>query len=379
MAAAQREARRTLALAGAFAVAAAASAIVPHDTGSWLPLHLLLAGAMTLAVSGVTPMLAVGWSAGPAAPAYLAFAQRWLLAGGVVGLALGREFGLAPAALGAAGACVLSSMVLLAAELAVIARGRVERRFDGALRSYAVALVAASMAMALVMASFAGAAPELWRDVHVALNLLGFLGLVIAGTLPFFVATQARTKRPLRATVAAQDATTFVLAAGVAIAAAGTLASNEAVAATGYAVYAAGVFLVVRQLPWLSWAKARWGGPRLLMTAAAIAWWLAASAAAAVNAAAGRPALSGEVLVALAVGGYAQLLAASLAYLGPVLRGGGHERLAAGFRITRSWPAVIVSNAGVLLWVVDLHGIAAVAIGIWVVDSVVRGARLVLA
>lgn len=44
------------------------------------------------------------------------------------------------------------------------------------------------------------------------------------------------------------------------------------------------------------------------------------------------------------IGGYAQILVASLAYLGPVLRGGGHRRLTEGFAITGSWPSLAAGN-----------------------------------
>jgi hypothetical protein len=50
------------------------------------------------------------------------------------------------------------------------------------------------------------------------------------------------------------------------------------------------------------------------------------------------------VIFALVVGGYAQILVASLAYLGPVLSAGGHERLARSFAVTGSWPGLVAGN-----------------------------------
>ena len=351
--------------------------MVPHGTGSWLPIHLLLAGAMTLAISGVAPLLAVGWSAGPAAPARLASLQRWLLAGGVATLALGRELDWPTGVLAAAGSAVVISLVLLAAVLAFVARRRVEGRFDGAYRAYFSAIAAALAAAALGLAGVLGAAPTGWRDAHVALNILGLLGLVIAGTLPFFVATQARTARPARASVAAQDTATIVLALGVALVAVGALVGNRSVELVGLAAYAAGILVVVRQLPLLGWGKARWAGPRLFQTYAAVGWWLGSVVAAAIRLAAGDPPLDGGVLIALGVGGYAQLLVASLAYLGPVLRGGGHERLAAGFATTRSWVGLAAANLGVLLLLAGWSFVAAGALTLWVLDALWRGLRLV--
>src|SRR5205085_1043246 len=50
------------------------------------------------------------------------------------------------------------------------------------------------------------------------------------------------------------------------------------------------------------------------------------------------------VLGGLIVGGYAQILASAFAYLGRVLRGGGHSRLSEGLRTTRSYLGLIAAN-----------------------------------
>jgi hypothetical protein len=76
--------RPTLALAAAFTLAAAVSAVVPHRTGAWLPLHLFLVGGLLAAVSGATQLLAVTWSAAVPPPAAPVRAQRALLAAGAL-------------------------------------------------------------------------------------------------------------------------------------------------------------------------------------------------------------------------------------------------------------------------------------------------------
>jgi hypothetical protein len=78
------------------------------------------------------------------------------------------------------------------------------------------------------------------------------------------------------------------------------------------------------------------------------------------------------VLAVLVVGGYAQILASAVAYLGPVLRGGGHERLAAGFRITRSWFALVAANVAAVALVLGAPALAGLAIGAWVIDLATR-------
>ena len=81
----------------------------------------------------------------------------------------------------------------------------------------------------------------------------------------------------------------------------------------------------------------------------------------------------------LAIGGVAQILVASLSYSGPVLRGGGHVRLAAGFRLTRSWLSVLLGNTAAVAILVGATGVAAVASLIWVADVLQRGLRLAVA
>jgi hypothetical protein len=76
------------------------------------------------------------------------------------------------------------------------------------------------------------------------------------------------------------------------------------------------------------------------------------------------------------IGGFAQILIASLAYLGPVLRGGGHQRLTAGFALTRSWVSLGAANAAAFAALAGHRPTLAVALAVWLVDLSVRGALL---
>src|SRR5699024_3315354 len=82
-------------------------------------------------------------------------------------------------------------------------------------------------------------------------------------------------------------------------------------------------------------------GPRLIGLWAGGAWWVIAVTATAIRSLDGHLPLTGRWLVVLLVGGYAQILWASLAYILPMLRGGGHEMLSRGFATTRSWITLI--------------------------------------
>ena len=83
-----------------------------------------------------------------------------------------------------------------------------------------------------------------------------------------------------------------------------------------------------------------------------------------------------KVLQALVIGGFAQILISSLAYLGPVIRGGGHQLLTAGFAITRSWVSLVLGNIAALLSLFDKDNFLALVLMFWIVDIVVRAILL---
>ena len=81
----------------------------------------------------------------------------------------------------------------------------------------------------------------------------------------------------------------------------------------------------------------------------------------------------GRWVLVLTLGGYAQILWGSLAYLLPMLRAGGHELLAEGFAWTRSWLGFASVNIAAVSIATGLPGsIAAAAVTVWVVDTAWR-------
>jgi hypothetical protein len=68
---------------------------------------------------------------------------------------------------------------------------------------------------------------------HLILNVFGLVGLVIAGTLPYFAATQVRSKMSPRATPTAMRAAVLGLAAATAVAATGQILDRHGVVAGG--------------------------------------------------------------------------------------------------------------------------------------------------
>ncbi|HVW31153.1 MAG TPA: hypothetical protein VHL53_01325 [Acidimicrobiia bacterium] len=373
----RRQARTTLSVSLAFAVAAPLAALLPHRTGPWLSLHLFLVGSLLLAISAAAPFFAVTWSAGPCPPDGLARTQRFLLAAGALGVAVARERGSAAGVL-VSGVAVLAALALLARLLWGTVRPAVQRRFDVTLQWYLTALALGgggiSLGIALGTGAVSGSLAERFRQAHGLCNLLGLVGLVVAGTLPFFVATQAKMRMSERRD--RQAAARAAMAAGTIVATTGLLVGSPRLAGGGLALYLAGLGLLARILPRPGRRQLEWAGPRLWQLGAGLLWWAGALAAAALRALAGRPPLSGPVLMALVVGGYAQILVASLAYLGPVLTAGGHDRLGRGFTVTGSWPGLVAANAaaaGLILgaghWLTG-----AVLIG-WAADTLRRDLR----
>jgi hypothetical protein len=364
-----RQARRTMALAAAFAAAAPVSALVPHDTGAWLPLHLALVGALLLAISGATRLFVVTWSAAEPVGDGVAAVQRWLLALGAAGLAAARELDAPTGLTVTAGIAVTAGIVLLGVLLAVEGRRSRLARYD-APRHFYLAAVAAGIAGTIIGSAMVGGAADA-RDAHVLLNLFGLVGLVIAGTLPTFVATQARTRMSPRATTGRLHRTLAILVAGIATAALGAGLDGDPLVRAGALAYGVGIAHLLTLLPALGRKQLAWAGPRLVQLGAGVAWWLGGVVAVVVTAG-----VSEDIVVAVVVGGYVQILAASLAYLVPVLRGGGHERLAAGFAITRSWLGLVSLNAGAALLLADAPTLAIACLAVTAADAARQAVRL---
>ncbi len=375
----QAQARRSMWVASGFVVASAAAVVAPHDTGSWLPLHLFLVGGLVSAISGAAQLFAVTWAAGPAPSDASSLLQRSLVASGAVLLAAGRELEAPRGVTAAGGVLVVAGLALLAALLVREVRGGVQRRFDSALRWYLAALTAGAAGAGLGMVRLLGAGDGLadrLRSAHLALNLLGLIGLSIAGTLPFFTATEARVKMSPRAGTRRQGALLCALAGAVALAAAGLLTGNGAITATGLMAYALGLVGMLTVLPPIRRKQLQWAGPRLAQLGAGIGWWGAAVCGAALRASRGDPPFSSTVVAVLVIGGFAQVLAAAVAYLGPVLRAGGHERLSEGFALTRSPAGLVAANVAAGAATFGARDVAAVAVAFWLADAVVRGVLL---
>jgi nitrite reductase (NO-forming) len=371
---AHAQARRTLRLMLVFLVAAGVAAAV--DRVRWLPLHLFLAGAVVLAISGVSIMLTVTWSAAPAPPGWAATGQRWAIALGAAGVAVGRRWSAEPLT-ATAGSLYLVGLVGLAALLVATAARGVERRFDPAVWGYVVAIVAGLAGVGMGIAAATGNGWAQVRSMHVTTNLLGLVGLSVAGTLPFFAATVVRAKMSPRATRVRLGIQIAWLAGALGAAVVGFAQEAPDLAMIGLLAYAMGVAAVYATVPRPTRRQLTWAGPRLVGLWAAGAWWILVLIATAADARAGRAVFAGRWLVVLVVATYGQVLGASVAYLFPMLRGGGHVRLGEAFAATRSWPGLVAVNmVGLSAAVGFPNQLTAAALAAWVADTAWRLGRI---
>jgi hypothetical protein len=245
-------------------------------------------------------------------------------------------------------------------------------RFTPAIDAYVLALASALVGIALGVGFASGALPPETRGAHVLVNLFAFVGVVIAGTLPYFAATQARTKMTARATSRRLRAVSGTVWAGATAAAVAVALGRDDHAAPAIAAHALGVLALIPLLPAIRRKQLVWAGPRLLQLLAGVGWW--AATAMWIAATYETSGLGRAQLLALVVGGYGQVLVASFAYLVPVVRGGGYEQLGAGFDRTRSWSGLALGNLAAAFGAFGRVDLMTAAVGAWLMDATIRTA-----
>ncbi|HTO01254.1 MAG TPA: hypothetical protein VL068_11325, partial [Microthrixaceae bacterium] len=359
------QARPTFVLAALFAVAAVISAVVPHDTGIWLPLHLFLVGSVLGSILAATQLLAVTWSASPAPANWLANTQRVLLFGGVTALAIGREVDF-DALTGLGGATVVAALGLLIFSLIQVRNGAVTDRYRPAIHGYcgaaAFGIIGTTLGTALASGAFTSTYANI-RGIHIAANALGLVGIVIASTLPYFIATQARMKMSKAATPARVHVVVTALSASTLLTMAGWAIDVDAVAAASLWAYAISILGLVTLMPRMTRKQFDWAGPRLVQLGSGFVWWIIAVVLLGANALFDEPSLNSGLRV-LVVGGYAQILFASLAYFAPVILA-GKRKPGDGLRITRSWVAVVAANVAAVGALIGQNAVLTVGIIVW--------------
>lgn len=361
-------------MAAVFLAVAAGSAAT--GVSRWAVLHMVLAGALVLLISAVTMMLTVTWAAAPAPPVGAVMLQRAAVVLGAWLVVIGREAEAASWVVAVGATSHVAGLLLLVGLLAVTVRRGVKRRFDVAVVGYVVALLAGAVAVVIGAVMAIDAPHAELRRVHLALNLLGLVGLVVLATLPHFTATVVRSKMASTARSPRPGMVIGWQAVALAVAAVGLGMDVTAMAVSGLVAYVMGIVATALIMPAPTSRQFTWAGPRLVALWAGVAWWAVAVAASAFQVARGHEVLTGRWLMVLVVAGFGQMVWGSLAYLLPVLRGGGHVRLGQGFATTRSWPGLAAVNTAGAAFAVDASVVARVAVVVWALDWSWRAVRL---
>ncbi len=397
----RRVALGAIALALVFLAAALAATILPSAVrlGSWLPLHLAMAGAATTAIAGVMPFFSAALAAAPPASPWLrslsvalVVAGTWAVAAGVAGHVPGLAVG---------GGSAFVAGVVLTGVAAVIPLGRGLGPSRGPVTAgYVAALGSVALGASLAVVFLAGWTPLVaaWagaRGVHAWLNLVGFVSLVIATTLLHFFPTVvgARIVRRRSAVVVVVG-----LSVGTALVAADGLLGSGAMTRLGAVLAMAGALSLAVYAGRTWQARARWtsdaGWHRFAMggLGSAIGWLQVGMAIATVRAlalGADPSAWAFEMVAApLVVGWVGLAILASATHLIPAVGPGtpvDHARqrsllgraatvrlgvidagvavLAVGLPL-RSEPATVAGTALIALGFVATAGLAAAAIGV---------------
>lgn len=178
--------------------------------GSWLPLHLALAGGAGLAIAALLPHFTVSLAGARPAPGRIRLAGLALTAGGAASVALAFPSGANLVAILGASA-YLAGIAASAATAFIPARAGLGRRFGIVEAAYALALGNAALAVGLAMLRLGDVATVdgAWlglKPAHAWLNLVGFLSLVVAATLihlyPTVVGSRIRSRPALLGLVA---------------------------------------------------------------------------------------------------------------------------------------------------------------------------------
>lgn len=366
----------------------------PERHGAWLPLHLALPGAASVAIGSVLPFFIAALAAARPGPPVVRIATIALLASGALAVSIGIA--------GGAGSLAVAGGVAFVAGIGGLGWLLV-RILDGALgsgrgllpRAYGAALANVAVGASLATLYAAGWPPvlETWgrlKPAHAWLNLFGFVGLVIAATLihlyPTVLGTRIAVRRSTRVAL-------LGLSAGPTAIAFGYLIGADAIARLGAVVALGGTTALVWFLVETHRIRGRWTTDAAWhrftswSLAAGVAWYAIGTAIAA-----GRVVVLGAaptgwgvelVAVPLAVGFVLQVLVGAWTHLLPAV-GPGDQRLHArqrSFLATAAGARLVAFDAGAVLMAVGAPtgATSVVAAGATLVGTALLAALALLA
>jgi nitrite reductase (NO-forming) len=258
----------------------------------------------------------------------------------------------------AVGATSVAAAVLWhGAALAVRLRRALPSRFGPTVRYYvaAAALLPTGLLLGTMMVRGLGEqAHERVMVAHVAVNVLGWMGLTVLGTLVTLWPTMLRTRVGVGAELAARRALPLLVLA-VLVTAGAALLGNRLLVAAGLAGYLAALGLPAR--PFVDAARRKPPGSYPTWSVLAAVLWLVGSLVALVVGVATAPTWMATherlsaVTPALAAGFGGQVLLGALSYLVPVVLGGGPTPVRAATEALERGGAlrIVLVNAGLLV------------------------------
>ena len=369
-----------VAVAAVFVAAAALAAIVGPALGQplspWLPLHLALAGGASTAIAGVMPFFVAALAAGHPAPSRVRAGAVTLVA---TGATLVAARGLVPAwtVLPPIGGVVyLAGIGLTAVALQRSGRAGLMVRRPIVTLAYELALLNVAIGATLGTLMVAGWLPvlERWawlKPAHAWTNLVGFVSLVITGTLLHFLPTVLGTRIVARGSAMVA---VLGLAMGSPVVVLGFGVGSDPLLRAGAVLTLIGIGALVLEVARVVRARGRWttdpGWHRLsgVGLLAGVAWFVAGMAVASLRllvlgAAPGAWSTS-LVGAPLALGWVVQVLIASWTHLLPAIGPGGPVGHAARRAVLgrASATRLVALNAGTVLLAIGWpSGIGAMA------------------
>jgi len=350
---------------GALVVVVVAHPFLPAPR--WLMVHLLLLGAVSHAILVWSRHFAETLLRTVSADRTAESIRLGSLNAGAVLVVLGVVTERWPLTVAGATA-VVTAVLWHGAALVVALRKALPSRFDVTVRSYVTAACFLPVG-ALLGTLLARGLPDLWHErvklAHAMVNLLGWVGLTVVGTLLTLWPTMLRTRLPDGAEQATRRALPL-LAGSVLVAAGGAVVGTRVLVALGLAGYLAGLGVVA--LPMVKAARGKPPSSYATWSVLAGMVWLVCSLASLAVTVVASPSWRvvddrfSALTPLLSAGFGAQVLLGALSYLVPVALGGGPGAVRAATTALDRAAAfrVVLVNAGLLVAVLPVPSVVRV-------------------